>query len=334
MTGHGVLTPFEDRLPPPAPGWVDVEVLGCGVCHTDVSYLYGGVATATPNVVLGHEIVGRVAGDGRLVIVPAVSPCGECVACRRGRRTACAHGQMPGNHHDGGFATVAQVPSRWLCEVREPPRCQPWQLSVVADAVTTPYQAIRRARLEAGQVAIVVGAGGVGGFLVELALAVGAWVVAVDVSPTARARARERGAPVVLDPTGAEPRAFRQAVAGELLAHGRSLEGAHVFECSGVPAGQLLAYTLLGRGGTLSIVGFTPEAVPLRLSNLMALDAEAYGNWGCDPRLYPEVLAIVECGSVDLAAAVKRYPLSEAPAVLAAAHRHELDRRAVLVPDA
>ena len=108
--------------------------------------------------------------------------------------------------------------------------------------------------------------------------------------------------------------------------------GWHVFECSGAPAGQLLAFSLLTRGGKLSIVGFTPEVVPLRLSNLMALDAEAYGNWGADPALYPEALRLVLDGRVDVAAAVVRYPLRQAPEVLAAAHRHELDHRPVLVP--
>ncbi len=333
MAGPGVLLPFEDRLRDPRPGWVDVEVLGCGVCHTDVGYLYGGVPTATPGVVFGHEIVGRTLPDGKLVIVPAVSPCGECAACRRGRRTACSASLMPGNHHDGGFATVAQVPSRWLCEVPAVPSgLEPWQLAVVADALTTPLQAIARAKLASGEVAVVVGAGGVGGFLIELAAAVGAHPVAVDVSPLARERALARGA-ILAVPAG-DPRATKQNLGRELAARGHTLDAAHIFECSGVPAGQVLAFALLTRGGTLSVVGFTPESVPLRLSNLMALDAEAYGNWGCDPVLYAEALALVARGAVDLAAAVEKFPLSDAPAVLAAAHRHELARRAVLVPDA
>jgi 6-hydroxycyclohex-1-ene-1-carbonyl-CoA dehydrogenase len=333
MVGPGALRPFEDRLPAPEAGWVDVEVLGCGVCHTDVGFLYGGVATARPGVVLGHEIVGRTIPDGRLVIVPAVSPCGECVACRRGRRTACAAGLMPGNHHDGGFATLAQVPSRWLCPVPAvPDGIEPWQLAVVADAVTTPLQAIVRAGLRAGEVAVVVGAGGVGGFLIELAAARGAHAVAVDVAPIARERAIARGALFAV--AAGEPRATRQELARELALRGLALDGARIFECSGAPAGQALAFALVTRGGSLSVIGFTPEAVPLRLSNLMALDAEAYGNWGCDPVLYGEALALVARGAVDLAGAVEKFPLSDAPSVLAAAHRHELARRAVLVPDA
>lgn len=338
MVGPERLERFDEPLLEPPPGWVTIEVIGCGVCHTDLSYLYGGVATAKKGpIVLGHEIVGRVSGTDRIVLVPAVSPCGECPACRRGRPTACAHGLMPGNHHDGGFASHVQVPSRFLCTVPAIPVIDPatvWQLAAIADAVTTPLQAIRRSELARGDVAIVVGAGGVGGFLVEIARAAGATVVALDVDAARVARAQARGAKLALDVRGAEPRAIKKDLAARLVAAGCEAEGWHVFECSGTPAGQQLAFGLLTRGGTLGVVGFTGESIPLRLSNLMALDAEAYGNWGADPALYPEALRLALDHQIDLAGAVERHALDDAPAVLAAAHRHELDRRAVLVPHA
>lgn len=329
MTGPGTLTWFEEPLPPPAPGYETLEVVGCGVCHTDLGYLYDGVAPAFKGpLVLGHEIIGRRA-DGAMVLAPAVSPCGECAACRRGRPTACPHGKMPGNHHDGGFATHVQVPSRYLCPV--PPVDEPWRLAAIADAVTTPLQAVTRGGLAAGDVAVVVGAGGVGGFLVEIAVALGAVVVAIDVAADRLARAERRGARVTLDPRTVDAKVAKKELARRLGA-GVPDAGWHVFECSGTPAGQQLAFALLTRGGKLGIVGFTPEVVPLRLSNLMALDAEAYGNWGADPALYPPALALVLDGKLDLASAVGRHPLADAPAVLAAVHRHELPHRPVLVP--
>ena len=73
-------------------GEVAVAIAGCGVCHTDLGYLYDGVRLnhALP-LALGHEISGRVAAAGagaeawlgKSVIVPAVLPCGECALCRR-----------------------------------------------------------------------------------------------------------------------------------------------------------------------------------------------------------------------------------------------------------
>jgi 6-hydroxycyclohex-1-ene-1-carbonyl-CoA dehydrogenase len=331
MVGPGRLEAFEDVLAATPPGWATVEVLGCGVCHTDVGYLYDGVAPAAPlPLVLGHEIVGRV--GGRVVVVPAVSPCGDCAACRRERLTACRAGKMPGYHHDGGFATHVQVPEAWLCDVPPlPPGLEVWQLAAVADALSTAYQALVRACFGRGDTAVVVGAGGVGGFLLELARARQGRAIAVDVAPAALARAAERGA-ITIDARGLEPRAVKQAAVEAARKLRADADGWHVFECSGSPRGQETAFALLTRGATLSIVGFTAAAVSLRLSNVMALDAEVYGNWGCDPRLLPELLDRCAAGEVDLAAAVERHPLSDAPAVLAAAHRGELARRAVLVP--
>jgi 6-hydroxycyclohex-1-ene-1-carbonyl-CoA dehydrogenase len=330
MTAPGELEWFEEPLPPAPPGWVTVEVVGCGVCHTDLGFLYDGVPTAHgAPIVLGHEILGRVP-DGGLVLVPAVSPCGACPACERGRPTACSASRMPGNHDDGGFASHVQVPARWLCPV--PDHGEPWRLAAIADAVTTPLQAVRRTGLRAGDLAIVVGVGGVGGFLVEIAAALGARVVAIDVAPARLARALAHGAALGVDAAAVEPRGARKDIARRL--GDAPPDGWHVFECSGAAAGQALAFSLLTRGGRLAIVGFSPEPVTVRLSNLMALDAEAYGNWGADPALYPEAMRLVLDGRIDLESAVQRYPLRAAPDVLAAAHRHALDHRPILVPDA
>ena len=67
-------------------------------------------------------------------------------------------------------------------------------------------------------------------------------------------------------------------------------------------AGQLTAYSLLVHGATLSVVGFTMDKVEVRLSNLMAFDARALGNWGCPPEAYPAALDLVLDGKVQIAA--------------------------------
>ncbi|MBI3890197.1 MAG: alcohol dehydrogenase catalytic domain-containing protein, partial [Candidatus Wallbacteria bacterium] len=101
----------EWTAPSPGPGEVLVEVAGCGVCHTDISFHSGKVRTNHPlPLTLGHEVSGTVveAGSGfekllgSAVIVPAVLPCGECALCRSGRANACRAQKMPGNDIDGG----------------------------------------------------------------------------------------------------------------------------------------------------------------------------------------------------------------------------------------
>ncbi len=105
-----------------------------------------------------------------------------------------------------------------------------------------------------------------------------------------------------------------------------------IFECSGTAAGQLTAYGLLVHGATLSVVGFTMDKVEVRLSNLMAFDARAIGNWGCPPELYPAALDLVLDGKVAIKPFVETHPLDDINRVFAAAHRHEIKKRAVLVP--
>lgn len=334
---------FED----PPEGFALLEVLACGVCHTDLGFADSDVAPKQPlPLVLGHEIVGRVlASDdaalvGRRVLAPAVSPCGECAACKRGRATACPKGRMPGNDADGGFASHSYVPSRDLLALDAEPNqdgplgkasLEAWQLAPLADAGTTAWQAIVRAGLTKGDLAVFVGTGGVGGFGAQLARSVGATVVALDVD----AQRLETLAPFVdhvIDVKDREARDVRNDLRAYAKQQGLGEAPVRVFETSGHPAGQDLAFTLLSRGGSLSVVGFTPAKVTLRFSNIMALDADLHGNWGCDPALYSGVVDRALSGEVALSPFLEKRSLSEVNDVLDALRNHQLSRRAVLIP--
>ncbi len=334
----------EEVLPPPPAGEAVVAVAGCGVCHTDISFLHQGVPTRAPlPLALGHEISGTVAavGDGvpasllgRAVLVPAVMPCGECALCRAGRRRICAAQVMPGNDRHGGFATHVTVPARWLCPVPDAVlrTHELWQLAAVADAVTTPFQAVRSSGLAAGDLAICVGAGGIGIHGVQIAAAVGAKVIALDVDAGRLAVAREHGAAAAIDVTGLDLKAIRGRVNEEAKGLGAPRACWHIFETSGARAGQETAFALLNHGAHLSVVGFTLAKLELRLSNLMAFDAVARGNWGCDPELYPEVLDWIGAGRLQVAPFVERRSLDQINGVLQAAHEGKLRKRAVLTP--
>lgn len=327
-----------------ASGDVLVEVAGCGVCHTDLGFAFEGVRTRHPlPLTLGHEISGRVVAAGReherlvgrAVVVPAVIPCGTCSDCRRGRGAICARQTFPGNDDHGGFASHVKVPGRGLCEVPEDALGSALalsDLSVVADAVTTPYQAIVNAGLCAGDVAIWVGAGGVGSFGVQIAAALGAHVVALDVDASRLERALRHGAALTV-PAGGDARLVKERIAGWAKEKNLPRTSWKIFETSGHPAGQELAFSLLGPDAHLGIVGFTREKVSLRLSNLMAFDATARGTWGCLPEHYPAVVELVRRGKVVLEPFVERRPMSRLPETFEALRRHELVRRPVMIPD-
>lgn len=323
---------------------VVVEVAGCGVCHTDIGFAFDGVPTRAPlPLTLGHEISGRVVAvgedsaalKGRKVIVPAVIPCGKCEACRAGQPTICRRQFMPGNDGDGGFATHVRVPARGLCRVPDdlPAGVSLELLSVVADAVTTPFEAIRRSGLSADDVAVFVGVGGVGGFGVQIAAALGAAVAAIDIDKDKLDLATRHGAALTLDAASASEKELKAAVRSFAKESRRKGVGLKIFETSGTPAGQATAFALLDHGAYLAVVGFTPKKVELRLSNLMAFDATARGNWGCPPEQYPAALQLVLEGKVVLDPYVERHSLHDAPALLQAVARHEISKRVILMPN-
>ncbi|MDP2305671.1 MAG: 6-hydroxycyclohex-1-ene-1-carbonyl-CoA dehydrogenase [Pseudomonadota bacterium] len=345
------LRPTERDGGPLAEDEVLVEVAGCGLCHTDLGFLYDGVRTrhALP-LILGHEIAGvvREAGAaathllGAGVVVPAVIPCGACADCRAGHPMICKRQIMPGNDQDGGFATHVRVPAHGLCVVPgftgDPDAplgaagVSLRHLAVVADAVSTPFQAIRRAGLRAGDVAVVIGLGGVGGYAAQIARALGAWVVGIDVSSARLAEAAALGVELTVDATGRASRELRKQVVEACRAAGVPTTRWTILECSGTAAGQSLAFDLLVHGATLCVVGFTLDRLEVRLSNLMAFDARALGNWGCDPAYYPEVVQMALDGRIDIASRVELRPLADIATAFADVHAHRATRRIVLVP--
>ncbi len=301
----------------PSEDHVVVRVAGCGVCHTDLGFLFVGIRTRHPlPLTLGHEISGVVewAADaslrGQPVVVPAVLPCGDCAPCRAGRGAICATQVFPGNDDHVDLADLA----------------------VVADAVTTPYQAILNADLRAGDVAVFVGVGGVGAFGVQIAAALGAHVVALDIDPVRLERAAAHGAQLALL-TGDDPRALKKQLRAWAKEQAYPTTQWKIFETSGHPAGQELAFSLLNHGAHLGVVGYTRAKTSLRLSNLMAFDATARGTWGCLPEHYPAVVELVLSGAVTLDPFLCRRPMSSINETLRALHAGELTLRPVLIPD-
>lgn len=326
----------------PSPHEVVVAVAGCGLCHTDLGFFDGDVKPKLGfPLVLGHEISGKVveAGEqystllGRPVIVPAVMPCGECARCQAGYEATCERQVMPGNDRHGGFATHVCVPGRWLTPLPDDlGEFELAELSVVADAVSTPYQAVLRARVKPGDVAIVIGAGGIGTHGVQIAKAMGAFVVAIDINAKQLDRIKPFGADVVIPVDGRDPRAMKKAVQAAVADANQRDFAWKILEMSGSRGGQELAFNLLSPAGTLAVVGFTMEKLELRLSNLMALDATCCGNWGCSPAHYPAIVDLVLSKRIALKPFIEMHPLAKIEQLFEAAHAGALTRRAILVP--
>ena len=303
-----------ENVPTPQPraGEILIRVAGCGVCHTDLHYLDHGTPTfKQPPVILGHEIAGTVAALGAgvttlkeadRVLVPAVLSCGHCTLCRTGRENICENSQMLGNHIDGGYAEYVAVPAKDV--FRMPDDVPLVEGSVIADAVTTPFHAVvRRGKVAAGDWVIVFGCGGVGLSLVQIAAAVGARVIAVDVKDAKLETARRFGATATLNPA-AVPK-LDKAV--------RALSGGGVdvaFEAVGKATAQEAALNCLRTGGRLVLVGYSPETLPLNAGRVMFRELDIMGSLGCRPVDYPRAIELVRQGKVRLTDMVThRFPL-------------------------
>ena len=200
---------IEERPRPRPTSGLVVDVLACGVCHTDLD-LADSVSTNTPHV-LGHEVV--VAGPGgEPCLVYASWGCRSCAHCRSGDEAMCPDVTIEGVHADGGYAEALVIPDE---SYLYPIGClDPAEAAPLADAGATAYRAVRRA-MPASR-AVVIGIGGLGQFAVQwLRLVADCRVTAVDTDPEKLIRALELGAdeahppsdemepaPVVLDFVG------------------------------------------------------------------------------------------------------------------------------------
>ncbi|NLJ57118.1 MAG: 6-hydroxycyclohex-1-ene-1-carbonyl-CoA dehydrogenase, partial [Firmicutes bacterium] len=308
MTEPGKLEKTSIDVPALQPGEVLVEIAGCGVCHTDVGYFYDGVPTVQkPPLTLGHEISGTViAGQadliGKEVIIPAVMPCNKCDICASGRGNRCLAQKMPGNSMGiyGGFSTHIPVPAADLCIIEDRKGMPLEHFAVVADAITSPYQAAQRANIKEGDLVLITGAtGGIGLYMTQIAAALGAKeVISIARNKEKLERSLNFGATHALSTLDKTTKDIRGDFRAYCKEKGLPNYGWKIFECSGSKAGQEIGLDLLSFVGQLFIVGYGMQRVEYMFSRLMAFDAEIIGTWGCLPKYYPEVLKMVLDGEI------------------------------------
>ncbi len=114
------LRPADLPEPEPAPSELLLRILACGVCRTDLHIVDGELTRPKLPLVLGHQIVGEVVGDGRRVGVPWLGwTCGECKYCRSGLENLCDFARFTGYDRDGGFAEYVVTDERYCLPLPE-----------------------------------------------------------------------------------------------------------------------------------------------------------------------------------------------------------------------
>jgi D-arabinose 1-dehydrogenase-like Zn-dependent alcohol dehydrogenase len=314
----------EVPTPQPAPDQVVVDVAACGVCASDLHVVQGITPAGHLPITLGHEAAGTVSavGDdvsqwrvGDRVIVPAGRICGTCTMCRTGRDNLCARAQVLGVDVDGAQAGAVAVPAGLPLPI---PGHVPFdRAAILADAVATPYHALKRGGIGDGMVAVVIGLGGLGFHAVQLAVLAGAEVVGVDTDPVARARAEQAGASTVVDPRDEDAVARVLAVTDG---------GADVsFEFVGLAETVALASRILRPGGRATLVGIGRDRLtgpPLGL--FVAREQEVVGSFGATLADVNELVDLVDAGRLDLTQSVSHtLGIEDVPLALRMLHTRE-----------
>ena len=287
----------------PAPDVPDdgvvIEVGATGVCRSD----WHGWQGHDPDIVLphvpGHELAGTVAqvgpavtrwSVGDRVTVPFVCACGRCPQCVAGDQQVCAAQTQPGFTHWGSFASHVALHAADVNLVALPEAMSFATAASLGCRYATSYRAVvQQGRVAAGEQVAVFGCGGVGLSAVQIAVALGASVVAVDVSAAALDLAASFGAtPVPAGPDAVE--AVRQATGG----------GAHLsLDALGSPATCVDSVLSLRPRGRHVQVGLLPptQGRPLvPMDRVVALELELLGSHGMAAHAYPELLSLVQSG--------------------------------------
>ena len=155
------------------PDDVLVKVDGCGICGSDVAIL-AGLHPVVPNVVIGHEFIGRVeaVGEGvthvkvgqRVAVAPNLV-CGVCPYCRLGMPNHCLNWTCIGVHMNGGFAEYTLAPASAVLPISPD---LPLEEAVFIEPLSCVYAGTSRIKIQPGETAVVLGAGPIGLIFVKV----------------------------------------------------------------------------------------------------------------------------------------------------------------------
>jgi len=323
---HAPLEVVDRPDPSPGPGEVVLDVAACGVCGSDHFLQAGGFDSTLP-IVPGHEAAGTVVATGDGVDgLPAgthaaiyyLQHCGTCRWCRDGRPNLCRTVARMGVDVDGAFATRVTVPARCVLPVDDDLDLA--AVAVLTDAVGTGYHALTRvARVRPGERVAVLGIGGIGSNVVQLAAHLGAHVTAVARRPAALDLARRLGADEVLRSSPALHDELQEVTGGD----GPDV----VVQTAGSAAADRQAVEAVAPGGRVVLVGASAEAFELRATELIWREATLLGSRGFTPQDIRDVIDLYRRGAVTVDHLLtRRRPLEEVNEALADLQRGEVLR--------
>lgn len=294
----------------PAPGWEQIKVDWCGICGSDLHEYVAGpvfIPVEAPHpltgiqgqCILGHEFCGHIAklGEGvegyavgDPVAADACQHCGTCYYCTHGLYNICERLAFTGLMNNGAFAELVNVPANLLYRL---PQGFPAEAGALIEPLAVGMHAVKKAGSLLGQTVVVVGAGTIGLCTIMCAKAAGAaQVIALEMSSARKAKAKEVGANVVLDPSQCDAQAEIRALTAGL--------GADVsFECIGNKHTAKLAIDTIRKAGKCVLVGIFEEPSEFNFFELVSTEKQVLGALAYNGE-FADVIAFIADGRLDI----------------------------------
>lgn len=298
----------EVPIPSPGPGEVLIKVSAVGICGTDAHEFDSGPHMFPGNEVnprsghkgpmtIGHEFAGRIVAKGpgaetfdndELVVCGAGVSCGECVQCTRGKTNLCEKYWTLGLQANGGLAEYVVAPQE-ICFSADQFGLSD-HLAGICQPLSIAVHASRRGRVGPDDQVVILGAGGIGAFLVSAVSGITPDLAVVDLSEERLDIARANGAKFTHLLEGA---ADIPKLKGEW-----GLRPTVIFEVSGTAAGLSAAKEWLEPGGRLVLVGLQQGEDSLDYRTTSLIEHELIGtNAHVAKEDFPRALEILASGA-------------------------------------
>ena len=304
---------LQDQVAPQAAGprQALVRVKRVGICGTDL-HAYGGNQNffSYPRV-MGHELAVEVVALGESEGAPDVAigdtccvipylNCGDCIACRRGKSNCCTRMQVLGVHIDGGMREQFTLPADKLLKADDIPV---EQLALV-EMLCIGAHAARRARVNASDNALVIGAGPIGLATAQCAKLAGADVMVMEVN---RGRldfcAEALGIEKLIDARQDPLAQISGLLGGELPTL--------VFDCTGSVGSMQAAFEYVAHGGALVLVGHVTGDLTFSDPHFHSHEMTLLASRNATPANFQWVLEALRARSIDLAPWISHWATPE-----------------------
>ena len=285
LTGAKQIAIEERPLPTPGPGEGIVKIELCGICGSDLHGWEAGGSVYALGTLMGHEAVGTVTelGEGvsalkvgDKVAINGFSPCGYCVACRRGLDNACVNNldRTIGNSDklDGAFADYIWLPDIEIMATKMPENLG-FEDGTLTEPLATGVHAVRISQFQVGDTVVVAGAGPIGLLAIQALKIGGAGRIIVSQSPGPRRElALELGADEAVNPRDPDNPVGDQV-------HKITDGGADVvIECAGVPVSFQQCIDMARPGGQVILVGVNEKETPVLPMKLILGEIQLKGS--------------------------------------------------------